>query len=257
MKSNIVFLFRFLIISVIYTLENVFIMPFFLFLDPRFFSFILVLYLTAIIASFLFSEEITAKIKIITDSVFLILFILTTLVLIIFDMGDADAVFFYIILYSPLMICFVVWFIQDIRKIKKEQSNDFFFFFFTYSHLQFIIRIAILSISYFFLNKFFDYSYLLSQDIFWYIIISCAIAFFVSLFVENKTVGKILILMNIFLLCIFCTNAMCMIGNSYIDWIHGLNRDVAPCVYEILTISPLVILFTIFLIRDIKYFYKS
>ena len=250
-KSCFCFLARFFLITIVYTLENVCMFPFYLSLDPRFFSFVLLIYLISIISTFFFDEEIMLKNKLISDIIFISLFLINTIILLAFDMGDVEAKILYIILYLPLLICYIVWFNRDKKQLEeltgrkifriRDSSNKILF-------LRFLIRFSSLTIIYAILNHFFSFTFLLSPLIFWTIIVTYFLILFLTLFFEKKIVIKLLVILDIFFICIFCLQSVCMIISSYMI----LSND-NPCFYEILTISPMIICFSVFLVRDIKY----
>ena len=82
-KNDFLFLIRFLIITLIYFLEFIFLGEDFFILDivlhPVFFPFMLVMYLMTIVVSFFCGEGTTKIIKVVSDSVFMLLFTLQTI----------------------------------------------------------------------------------------------------------------------------------------------------------------------------------
>ena len=123
------FLLRFVIITVIYSIECFLLKTNLMILDPRFFPFILFVYSVAIIISFLFNNTTRTKIKLISDIIFLILFIMTILISIIISnqgLGDFILPGVILLLLLPMLICFFVWLIRDMNKWKKmtEQGLD-------------------------------------------------------------------------------------------------------------------------------------
>lgn len=129
-KVSVWFLVRFLVISLVYFFEFVFIYKDFFLLDvllnPAVFPFMLVLYLTAIVASFLFDEKTTSLIKLFSDIFFILLFIFQTIVLLhlgLNDIGDSGIALAGIMLYVPMFLCFIVWFIRDLMAVRIHPNN--------------------------------------------------------------------------------------------------------------------------------------
>ncbi len=254
-KFDFWFLFRFIIITGYYCLVNILIMPFFLALDPRFFSFLLLLYLISILVSFVFDKSINLRVKLISDIIFLFLFILTTVILICFDLGDSEAIGFYLILYLPMAICFFVWFIRDNRAIRKFKDRNFFIIKTSENfglQSKFLFRLFSVSILYFLLNRYFVYGLLLAKNIFWFMLLAYFVVFIVSLFLGKAEVTRLLVVTDIIFLCIFCLQAVCMIFTSYMELFMGVKRLDEPKWYEILTFSPLLVCFVVWFVMDIK-----
>ena len=108
-KKGFLFLIRFLIISVIYCLEYYFLGEDFFILDivlhPVFFPFMLVMYLMTIVVSFFCGEGTTKIIKVVSDSVFMLLFTLQTILLLYLgfeDIGDSGLAVLGIIWTTPV-----------------------------------------------------------------------------------------------------------------------------------------------------------
>ena len=149
------------------------------------------------------------------------------------------------------MVCFIVWFIHDKKQLErfverkifriKEASNKRLF-------VRFLIRFLTLTILYCILNHFFSFNLLLTPLIFWTVISFYFIIILISLFLEKKMIIKLLIILDIVFICIFFIQSICMLISSYMT----ISNDNNPIFYEILTISPLIISFSFFLIRDIK-----
>ncbi len=122
-KIDFWFLLRFLIISIIYLLEYILLGYDFLTINiifyPLFFALVLLAYLILIIFSFFVDEKRSCKIKKISDIVFLSLFGIQTLKLLVSisgDIGDGGLAFIGMIMYFPMLICFVIWFIRDRKR---------------------------------------------------------------------------------------------------------------------------------------------
>lgn len=132
MKKNVfLYLLRFLIITLIYFLEYIFLEKDFFILDivlhPVFFPFMLVMYLMIIVISF-FCEEKTVKIlKAVTDIVFILIFSFQTILLLYLgleDIGDGGLAVAGIVLYIPMFICFIIWLVRDIKLLKKNSMEE-------------------------------------------------------------------------------------------------------------------------------------
>lgn len=126
-KFEFWFLLRFVIITVIYSIECFFLKTNLMILNPRFFPFVLFVYLTAIIISFLFDNNIRMKIKLISDIFFLVLFIMTIVISIIISnkgLGDFILPGVILLLLLPMLICFFVWLIRDIKKRNNMEFNQ-------------------------------------------------------------------------------------------------------------------------------------
>ena len=122
-KIDFWFLLRFLIISIIYLLEYILLGYDFLTINiifyPLFFALVLLAYLILIIFSFFVDEKRSCKIKKISDIVFLSLFGIQTLKLLVSisgDIGDGGLAFIGMMMYFPMLICFVIWFIRDRKR---------------------------------------------------------------------------------------------------------------------------------------------
>ncbi len=122
-KSDFWFLLRFLIISIIYLLEYILLGYDFLTINiifyPLFFALVLLAYLILIIFSFFVDEKRSCKIKKISDIVFLSLFGIQTLKLLVSISGDIGAgglAFIGMMLYFPMLICFIIWFNRDRKR---------------------------------------------------------------------------------------------------------------------------------------------
>ena len=128
-KYKILFLSRFLIISVLYyvynciRLENelTFLLRIEVFLP------LLILYFFLVVVCFFLSENVTLIVKIISDSLFLILFIIQTIFLLYIGIedflnegGDSGLVIVFIAMYIPIVIPFIVWLFLDIKKKYKK-----------------------------------------------------------------------------------------------------------------------------------------
>ena len=128
-KDKILFLSRFLIISVLYyvynciRLENelTFLLRIEVFLP------LLILYFFLVVVCFFLSENVTLIVKIISDSLFLILFIIQTIFLLyvviedfLNEGGDSGLVIVFIAMYIPIVIPFIVWLFLDIKKKYKK-----------------------------------------------------------------------------------------------------------------------------------------
>ncbi len=122
-KIDFWFLLRFLIISIIYLLEYILLGYDFLTINiifyPLFFALVLLAYLILIIFSFFVDEKRSCKIKKISDIVFLSLFGIQTLKLLVSISGDIGAgglAFIGMMLYFPMLICFIIWFNRDRKR---------------------------------------------------------------------------------------------------------------------------------------------
>lgn len=122
-KFDFWFLLRSLIISIIYLFEYILLGYDFLTINiifyPLFFSIVLLAYLIIIIFSFFVDEKKSCKIKKISDIVFLSLFGIQTLKLLVSISGDIGAgglAFVGMMMYFPMLICFVIWFIRDRKR---------------------------------------------------------------------------------------------------------------------------------------------
>ena len=130
-KNDFLFLLRFLIITLIYSLEYIFLEKDYFILDivlnPVFFPFMLVIYLMIIVISF-FCEEKTVKIlKAVTDIVFILIFSFQTILLLYLgleDIGDGGLAVAGIVLYIPMFICFIIWLVRDIKLLKKNSMDE-------------------------------------------------------------------------------------------------------------------------------------
>ena len=122
------FLFRFLIIALIYTIEFLvigyeFLSELDLILHPIFFIPLLGVYFIIIIVAYFMNPGKNLRLKFLSDIIFLCIFSLWTLFLFVCgleDIGDAGFAFVGIMLYLPMYVCFIIWFIRDIRSWKSQ-----------------------------------------------------------------------------------------------------------------------------------------
>ena len=129
-KVSVWFLVRFLVISLVYFFEfsligrDLFLLD--VIFNPVIFPFMLLLYLTAIVTSFFFDEKTASLIKLFSDILFLLLFTFQTTVLLhlgLNDIGDSGLAAFGIMLYFPMFLCFIVWFIRDLKAVRIHPNN--------------------------------------------------------------------------------------------------------------------------------------
>ena len=128
-KFDFWFLFRFLLVTALYDLEC-FVMDWenFMILDTHIFPFILAAYLLAIIASFFFDGHIRLRIKIISDIAFLSLFAINAVICFIlmrvrYGEPALPASICLFLLSPPMFISFIVWFIRDKKKTRREEKE--------------------------------------------------------------------------------------------------------------------------------------
>lgn len=256
-KNDLLLLNRFLIISLLYFLYARF-LGIGLFLYYPVFIPLLAVYLILIIICFFVPEKINLRIKIASDIFFLIVFlieisIMTFSILTESDLGEAFIGLLLILTYSPMFICYIVWFIRDKRKFETYTGRTLFKIYELSNRVlykKFLIRFLTLLILYYILNDLFSFTFLLAPQVFWSIILTYFLVIIVSLFFEEKLVGKILVISDIFFVLIFFSQAIYMLINSFIS-ITSNNEEFS--IKKILTISPLVICFLIYLLNDKKY----
>ena len=120
-KNNVFFLLRFFIVAVIYLLSvSVFEEEFIL--DCKFFIPLLVLYFVMIIISFVADEKKSEMIKVVTDGVFNVVFLVETVWLVckLFRTPDKPGITSIIMLqYTPIFILFIIWLRKDILSFDK------------------------------------------------------------------------------------------------------------------------------------------
>lgn len=122
MKNKLIFFIRFLIIISLYVSELIFLQENPMLIDYWILAILIILYLVAIIISVFFNDHVRQKIKIISDIIFLIYFLVLNIVGIYIQssgLGDGIIASVIFVLSYPIMIWFIVWLILDIRSIKK------------------------------------------------------------------------------------------------------------------------------------------
>ena len=253
-KFDFWFLFRFILTTALYCLESFAIKEDVLMLTPHIFPFILALYLTAIIVSFLFDRQIQLKVKFISDIAFLSFFVIPiAITLALTNYNDPESAMLPILCFFlelPMLICFIVWFIRDMRKLKKLGWKHFFNSGKPYEmrlHLvTCLLRISCASLLYYPLNRHYHYAGLMVPYIFWFMLIAYFLVLLSSLFVARKSAIRLLIDTDVVFLCMFFIQIASTTFFSYKYMEHS------PEYGEILSLAPLVALFAICLIRDIR-----
>ena len=130
MKKNVfLFLLRFLIITLIYSLEYLFLEKDYFILDivlnPVFFPFMLVMYFMIIVISFFCGEKTVTILKVVTDIVFVLIFSFQTILLLYLgleDIGDGGLAVAGIVLYIPIFICFIIWLVRDLKALSLRTN---------------------------------------------------------------------------------------------------------------------------------------
>ncbi len=122
-RVDVFFLIRFFIISLMYLAECLLLGGVnFLLLSTNIFPFIICSYLICIVLSFFFGNSTKQKIKIITDLFFILYFLIMIIISIFMQIsGGGDEIFasvcFFLIL--PMLICFIIWFFIDKKKLNR------------------------------------------------------------------------------------------------------------------------------------------
>lgn len=247
-KVSVWFLVRFLVISLVYFFEFVFIYRDFFLLDvllnPAVFPFMLVLYLTAIVASFLFDEKTTSLIKLFSDIFFILLFIFQTIVLLhlgLNDIGDSGIALAGIMLYVPMFLCFIVWFIRDLMAVRIQH---FYFSFF--------LRLIIVSVLYYGINYFNSFILLLDKDVFIFVLLLYLLITILSSWLEKSVVLKLKIISDLSFLGLFLIQVFCHVYYLYKEF-----SKLEPKIENMLWYSPLVVLFGFWLVLDLRNYNKE
>lgn len=120
-RNNVFFLLRFFVVAVMYLLSvSVFEEEFIL--DCKFFIPLLVLYFVMIIISFVADEKKSWMIKVVTDGIFNVVFLVETVWLVckLFRTPDKPGITSIIMLqYTPIFILFIIWLRKDILSFDK------------------------------------------------------------------------------------------------------------------------------------------
>ena len=251
-EFDVWFLLRFIIVTLIYLIECLRLYAGMMIFDPRFFPFALFVYLTVIIISFFFDEYTRLKIKLVSNIVFLCLFVIAGFIGFVIDskgMGDNLATLFCIFAPLPLSIAFFIWFVRDIKAIIKLKGKevlgieDFSGDYFT--------RILLLVILYGILNHVSPFKYLLASEFFWIFIIAYFVMFLVGIFLEKKKAARLHLSINAFFLGIISIHALYlmfrfMLAGAY----RQLDFDFE--LFDIIASAPMFALFAAWLVWDIK-----
>ncbi len=256
-KNDFLFLIRFLIITLIYFLEYIFLGEDFFILDivlhPVFFPFMLVMYLMSIITSFFCSKKTVEIIKVVSDSVFMLLFTLQTVLLLYLgfeDIGDSGLAVLGIMIYIPIFVFFIIWFVRDIRILRLQVNLKAFKF--KHFYWLFFLRCVIIGVIYFGINYFSPFILLLDKRIFIPILIIYFLVILVASWFQKIVVLKIKIFSDVVFLSLFLLQTICMMCYLFVEF-----TKLEPKLINLLWYSPLIVLFTIWLVYDVKLLKKN
>lgn len=256
-KNDFLFLIRFLIITLIYFLEFIFLGEDFFILDivlhPVFFPFMLVMYLMTIVVSFFCGEETGKIIKVVSDSVFMLLFTLQTILLLYLgfeDIGDSGLAVLGIMIYIPIFVCFIFWFVRDIKVLRLQVNlKDFKF---KHFYWLFFLRCVIIGVIYFGINYFYPFILLLDKSIFIPILIIYFLVILLASWFQKIVVLKIKIFSDVVFLSLFLLQTICMMCYLFVEF-----TKLEPKLINLLWYSPLIVLFTVWLVYDVKLLKKN
>lgn len=124
-RKDFWFLLRFGIITGIYLLECIFLQANLMILDFGVFVCLLFLYFVVIIISFFLNDTLKRRIKIISDIVFVGYFFIMIFISICIQscgLGDGIIASVCIFLLCPMIICFSVFLVRDIKYIERDNE---------------------------------------------------------------------------------------------------------------------------------------
>lgn len=250
-KFDVWFLFRPLIISALYALECMFLKTNLLILDPRFYPFALITYLIVVIVSGFFDECIQLKIKLFSDLTFIVLFLLTIGIAIYIQccgLGDGMIASVCITLLLPMLVCFIIWFIRDKKKIETQMDREIFVIK-PYS-LRFSVRFVILVVLYAILNHVLAFKYFLSAEYYCIFIAMYFIIAVIALFLEKQRAIKLNVAVNCFYAVIILLQSLYMVFRDMLSIKHD-EIAIEFGKYDILLSVPLLVCFVAWIVIDV------